>query len=74
MLRTPVGRLRLIAMLEGASFLLLLGVAMPLKYLGGMPHAVRVPGLVHGFLFLAFLYHRFCAAPDRQWPVTSCQE
>ena len=70
MLRTPVGRLRLIAMLEGASFLVLLGVAMPLKYLGGMPHAVRVPGLVHGFLFLAFLYQLASTHSERDWPLS----
>lgn len=55
MLDTPLGRLRLVGLLEGASFLLLLGVAMPLKYLAGMPEAVRVVGLVHGVLFMLFV-------------------
>jgi integral membrane protein len=57
LLRTPLGRLRVIAFIEGCSYLLLLGVAMPLKYLGGLPLAVRIVGSIHGGLFLAF-----CAA------------
>jgi integral membrane protein len=48
-------RLRVIAFLEGVSYLLLLGLAMPLKYLAGMPLAVRVTGLAHGLLFMAFI-------------------
>ena len=50
-----IGRLRVIAFLEGISYLALLGVAMPLKYLAGMAIAVRVTGLVHGLLFIAFV-------------------
>jgi integral membrane protein len=45
-----------IGMLEAISFLLLLGVAMPLKYLAGMPKAVSVVGMAHGVLFIAYLY------------------
>jgi integral membrane protein len=55
MLTHPVGRLRLIGMIEAVSFLLLLGAAMPLKYLAGRPEAVQVVGLAHGVLFLAFV-------------------
>ncbi len=54
MLGSAIGRLRLLGMLEGASFLLLLGVAMPLKYLAGIPLAVKVVGWIHGMLFVAF--------------------
>jgi integral membrane protein len=45
-----------VARLEGVSFLVLLGIAMPLKYLAGIPLAVRISGAVHGVLFLAFLH------------------
>lgn len=48
-------RLRIIAFLEGLSFLVLLFIAMPLKYLADMPLAVRIAGSVHGGLFLVFL-------------------
>ena len=41
--------------LEGTSFLLLLGIAMPLKYMLGMPEAVSYVGPVHGILFVAYI-------------------
>ena len=47
-----VGRIRLCGYLEGASFLLLLLVAMPLKYVFNMPMAVRYVGMAHGLLFV----------------------
>lgn len=46
-------RLRLASILDGVSYLLLLGIAMPLKYLAGLPLAVRIVGMAHGILFLA---------------------
>ena len=46
--------LRRSSMLEGISALLLFFVAMPLKYAFGMPEAVRVIGMAHGLLFVAF--------------------
>ena len=49
---TLTARLRLIAFVEGLSYLLLLFVAMPLKYLADLPLAVRVVGSLHGFLFV----------------------
>ena len=51
---TPVGRFRIVAFWEGISYLLLLFIAMPLKYGFGNDMAVRVVGLVHGVLFLAY--------------------
>jgi len=44
--------LRHVALAEAVSYLLLLGVAMPLKYFAGQPLAVRVIGMIHGVLFL----------------------
>lgn len=52
--KTTVGRMRAIGMLEGASFLLLMGVAMPLKYFAGMPDAVKYTGWIHGILFICY--------------------
>lgn len=49
---TPPARLRAVAFLEGVSYLLLLFVAMPLKYFAGLPLAVRITGSLHGFLFV----------------------
>ena len=62
-------QLRVVALLEGASFILLLFVAMPLKYLLGLPLAVRVVGSLHGALFLIFLVALFRAAAEREWPL-----
>ncbi len=49
---TPTARLRAVAGIEGISFLVLLFVAMPLKYMAGFPLAVRVVGSLHGALFV----------------------
>lgn len=54
MLGSAIGRLRLIAMVEGVSFLVLLGIAMPLKYVAGYAMAVKVVGWAHGVLFVLF--------------------
>jgi len=55
--RDPVFLRRLIAMgiVEGTSTLVLFFVAMPLKYLAGMPLAVTVVGSIHGALFVAYV-------------------
>jgi integral membrane protein len=69
MLRTPVGRLRVIGIIEAISFLILLGIAMPLKYFAGMPEAVSVAGWLHGILFVAFFIALMLARDAMQWSV-----
>ena len=69
MLKTPIGRLRLVGLSEGVSFLLLLGVAMPLKYIAGLPIFVKVVGWVHGGLFVLFCVALVHAATKRRWPL-----
>jgi integral membrane protein len=64
---TPIGQLRLVAILEGVSFLILLGVAMPLKYLHGIDTAVRVVGWVHGILFMLFCAALVLAMRATRW-------
>lgn len=68
MLSTPVGRLRAVGLCEGVSFLALLGIAMPLKYLAGLPMAVKVVGWVHGLLFILFLLALVEASLAQRWP------
>ncbi|WP_424940056.1 DUF3817 domain-containing protein [Aliiroseovarius sp. S253] len=46
---------RKIASIEGWSYLLLLFVAMPLKYWAGMPQFVPMVGMAHGWLFIAYM-------------------
>lgn len=48
-----IDQLRLSSLLDGISYLILLGIAMPLKYFAGMPMAVRIVGSLHGALFVA---------------------
>jgi integral membrane protein len=47
-------RVRWVGVAEGASYLSLLGIAMPLKYLADMPLAVKWVGWAHGLLFIAY--------------------
>jgi len=61
-------QLRVVGLLEGVSLLVLLFIAMPLKYLGGIPDAVRVVGSLHGLFFLMFLVALFRAASEFDWP------
>lgn len=44
-----------ISILEGVSFLLLLFIAMPLKYIWDLPQMVEVVGMFHGILFVAYI-------------------
>jgi integral membrane protein len=66
---TALGRLRLVSLLEGWSFVALLFIAMPLKYWGGEPAAVRVVGMAHGVLFLACVLAAVQAHFEYDWPV-----
>ena len=66
----PVTFLRLVALVEGLSFLVLLFVAMPLKYLAGLPAAVKVAGWVHGVLFIVFCVALLSSAVAARWPVS----
>lgn len=66
-LSSPVGRVRAIGLAEGLSFLVLLGIAMPLKYLAGEPLAVKLVGWAHGVLFIAYLAALAQAALAHRW-------
>jgi integral membrane protein len=50
-----VKQFKIVAFLEGVSFLLLLGIAMPLKYIFDMPSPTQVIGMAHGILFIAYV-------------------
>ena len=59
---SSMGLFRLISILEGISYLLLLFIAMPLKYMAGEDWAVKYVGWAHGLLFVLF-----CAALVTVW-------
>ena len=63
-------RLRWAGLAEGTSFLVLPGIAMPLKYLAGKPEAVRAVGSVHGLLFVIYVLMVLLAARRFRWGVT----
>jgi len=56
-----------IGIAEAISFLLLLGVAMPLKYGLGLPEAVKYTGWAHGLLFMGYILWLFLAADEQKW-------
>ena len=61
--------LRKAGITEGISFLVLLGVAMPVKYLLDQPMAVTVVGWIHGILFIAFLFLAWEYKTDQNKPM-----
>ena len=67
MFSTSIGRLRILAYLEGISFLLLLGVGMPLKYFYEMPKPNLVIGMTHGILFMAYCAWVFIVKSEQKW-------
>lgn len=62
-------KLTVMGYLEGTSFLLLLCVAMPLKYMLGMPEMVRYVGMAHGALFIAYIVVLFFTAAKIKLPL-----
>ncbi len=64
---TSIRYFRYIALAEAISYLLLLGVAMPLKYIWGLPLAVKIVGGIHGGLFVIFCLTLAIAMRAGQW-------
>lgn len=64
---TGIGRLRVIAFAEGISLLLLMFIAMPLKYVYGNPAMVKVAGQIHGMLFLLFVFNTLRIGVEMKW-------
>lgn len=68
-MKNPIPFLRLVGLAEAVSFLLLVGVAMPLKYFAGMPMAVKVTGSIHGALFVLFSVALLRTMLIAKWPL-----
>lgn len=64
---TQIGRLRLLALLEGLSLLVLVFVAMPLKYAYADPSLVKSMGPIHGALFLLFVINTISVSIEYKW-------
>lgn len=67
MLKDKLSRFRLIALVEGYSFLILLFIAMPVKYIGGEPILVKIVGMTHGILFLLFIAFLYECFKEYRW-------
>ncbi|QOY53775.1 DUF3817 domain-containing protein [Candidatus Sulfurimonas marisnigri] len=68
MIKENVKRFGLINIIEGYSYIILVFIAMPMKYLLGLPVAVKVAGMTHGILFIIFCIFLLKAAKEAQWP------
>lgn len=59
---------RIIALLEGVSYILLLFIATPIKYLSNDPQYVKLLGMPHGILFMAYVVIAVLISSDMKWP------
>ena len=60
---------RLVALLEGVSYILLLFVAVPIKYLGGDEQWVKLLGMPHGILFVSYVIFAFLIKENEKWGI-----
>lgn len=65
--KTNVGRLRILGFLEGLSLLVLVFIAVPLKYFSHDPSLVKAMGPIHGGLFLLFIFNALSVGVEQQW-------
>ncbi|MEZ5018164.1 MAG: DUF3817 domain-containing protein [Flavipsychrobacter sp.] len=66
-LKTNTGRLRVVALFEGISLLVLLFITVPMKYVWGNPIGSEVIGPIHGILFILYVLLTFSVAGDHSW-------
>lgn len=64
---TNIGRLRILAFLEGISLLVLVFIAVPLKYYFGNPSLSSSLGPIHGAMFLLFLFNTLSVGVEQNW-------
>jgi len=58
---------RLVALLEGGSYILLLFIAVPIKYWGGDEQWVKLLGMPHGILFVSYVIFAFLIKENENW-------
>ena len=69
MLKGPINRLRFIGNIEGVSYLVLLFLAMPLKYFADMPMMVTWVGWIHGVLFVLYCFSILEVKLSMSWKI-----
>lgn len=62
---------RVVAFLEGVSYLLLLFVAVPIKYFAEDPQYVKMLGMPHGMLFIGYVILAFLLKSNYKWTTTN---
>jgi len=58
---------RIVAYLEGISLVVLMGIAIPMKYVWGQPQMVKAVGWVHGILFIAYVCLMASVSAEEKW-------
>ncbi|MEC2076670.1 DUF3817 domain-containing protein [Metabacillus fastidiosus] len=69
MLKTAIGKFRFMGFVEGISLLVLLFIAMPLKYGMDIPQAVTIVGALHGIFFILYIFAILYATMKVNWAV-----
>ncbi|CAM2065109.1 DUF3817 domain-containing protein [Sulfidibacter corallicola] len=64
---TTLGQFRIVSFSEGVSYILLMAIAVPVKYMADEPILVRILGPIHGFLFIAFMVFLGKTAVELRW-------
>jgi integral membrane protein len=67
LIKSKIGKLRIIGFLEGISLLILIFVAVPLKYYFGNPILTKILGPIHGALFLLFIFNAISVGVEQNW-------
>lgn len=65
--KTSLGRFRIISFVEGISYIILVFICMPIKYIGGNPYPVKVFGSIHGGLFVLYCLLLLITMIERRW-------
>ena len=64
---SSIGFFRLVAFVEGMSLLILVFIAMPIKYILGNPSLVKSVGQIHGILFILFVFLAIKISAEQEW-------
>ncbi len=69
--KTNIGRLRILGFLEGLSLLILVFIAVPMKYIFNNPELSKLIGPVHGVIFILFVLNALSVSIEQNWKFTT---
>lgn len=67
LIKTNLGRLRILAFLEGITLLLLVFITVPMKYIWGIPEGSQIIGPIHGVVFVLFVINSISVGIEYKW-------